>query len=201
MKKTLFTAGLILVVAISLQAIKNYQNSGLTTKTEVRASQGSQTNQNQESGTSQLNNVQVKSNTLKTKAVDFKLKDLNGNVVSLSQYKGKKVFLNFWATWCPPCKGEMPDIEKLYNEINDSDLVILAVDLGEKADTVKSFIDKNKYDFTVLLDTSGEVADKYRIDSIPTSYFIDKDGYIISTNVGAMSLEQMKAHVKNIDKK
>ena len=67
----------------------------------------------------------------KIAALNFKLKDLNGVEVSLSDFKGKKVFLNFWASWCPPCKAEMPDLEKLYQETKDSDLVILAVNIGE----------------------------------------------------------------------
>lgn len=137
-------------------------------------------------------------NAGKVKAIDFKLKDLNGKEVSLKDFKGKKVFLNFWASWCPPCKAEMPDIEKLYQETKDTDLVILAVDLGEDTPTVKNFISKNKYDFNVLLDSDQNVGRMYSITSIPTSFFIDKDGNIINKRVGAMTLEDMKMYISTI---
>ena len=133
--------------------------------------------------------------TTKEKAIDFKLKDLNGKDVSLNDFKGKNVLLNFWATWCPPCKAEMPDIEKLYQENKNSDLVILAVNLGEDKQTVKSFIEKNKYNFDILLDSDQDVAIKYNIVSIPTSFFIDKEGNIVSKKIGAMTLEEMKSYI------
>ena len=144
--------------------------------------------------------IEVTPNSIKTKAIDFKLKDLNGNELSLSDLKGKKVFLNFWATWCPPCKAEMPEIEKLYQETKDSDLVIVAVEIGEPLDTVKSFIDSNKYNFKVLLDPDQTVATKYNITSIPTSYFIDADGNIVYKHVGGMNIDQMKAYIKTLDR-
>lgn len=194
MKKLLFVAALILIIGVSLQSVKNYNDDKLiTNKPKVSDTSGADASQD--------NNAQVKSNLLKVSAKDFKLTDLNGNEVSLSQFKGKKVFLNFWATWCPPCKAEMPDIEIVYNETKDSDLVILAVNIGEKRDTVKSFIDKNKYHFTVLLDSTSAIANTYKIDSIPTSFFIDQDGNIISTHIGSMDKTQMRAYIKTLDKK
>ena len=144
--------------------------------------------------------IGINPNVIKTKAIDFKLKDLDGKELSLSDLKGKKVFLNFWATWCPPCKAEMPEIEKLYEETKDSDLVIVAVEIGEPLSTVKTFIDSNKYSFKVLLDSDQSVASKYNIASIPTSYFIDVNGNIISKNVGAMNIDQMKGYIKTLDK-
>ena len=142
----------------------------------------------------------IKPNNIKIKAQDFKLKDLEGKEVSLSDYKGKKVFLNFWATWCPPCKSEMPEIEQLYKETKDNDLVILTVEIGESRDTVKSFIDSNKYNFKVLLDSDQNVASQYNIASIPTSYFIDVEGNIVSKNIGAMNIDKMKQYIKTLDK-
>ena len=134
----------------------------------------------------------------KKPALDFKLKDLNGKEVSLSDYKGKKVFLNFWASWCPPCKAEMPDIEKLYGETKDSDLVILAVNVGESKNTAKSFIDDNKYSFPVLLDSDQNVTNQYNIKGIPTSFFIDKEGNVVSSKVGGISLEEMKSYISEL---
>lgn len=125
-------------------------------------------------------------------AIDFTLNDLDENPVKLSDFRGKKVLLNFWATWCPPCRAEMPDIEKLYKEYGDKDLVILAVNIGEDRKTVKDFVEQNGYSFKILLDTKSEVANKYVVNAIPTSYFIDADGSISNHYIGAMSLQQMK---------
>ena len=94
----------------------------------------------------------------------------------------------------------MPEIEKLYQETKDSDLVIVAIEIGEPLDTVKSFIDSNKYNFKVLLDSDQNVAAQYNIASIPTSYFIDVDGNIISKNVGSMDIDEMRAYIKTLDK-
>ena len=121
-------------------------------------------------------------------------------ILGINHLKGKKVFLNFLATWCPPCKAEMTEIEKLYQETKDSDLVIVSVEIGEPLNTVKSFIDSNKYNFKVLIDPDQSVATKYNITSIPTSYFIDKDGNILSKHVGDMNINQMKAYIKTLDK-
>ncbi len=130
---------------------------------------------------------------------DFTLEDLQGNKVTLSELKGKKVYLNFWATWCPPCKEEMPDIEKLYQETKDSNLVILAIDIGEDKKTVQDFINKNNYNFTVLLDTEGTAAELYQVTGIPTSYFIDTEGYLGNAVTGAIPLETMKEYVNNLN--
>jgi thiol-disulfide isomerase/thioredoxin len=134
----------------------------------------------------------------KKPALDFKLNDLNGKEVSLSDYKGKKVFLNFWASWCPPCKAEMPDIEKLYNETNDTDLVILAINVGEIKSDVTNFLNDNKYNFTVLLDSDQNISNQYNIRGIPTSFFINKEGEIVSSKVGGMSLDEMKSYISKL---
>ena len=129
---------------------------------------------------------------------DFTLEDLQGNKVTLSDLKGKKVYINFWATWCHPCKEEMPDIEKLYQETKDSDLVILTVNAGEDKKTVQDFMTKNNYNFTVLLDVKGEVSQLYQVTGIPTSYFIDSKGYLGNGATGAIPLESMKENVNKL---
>ncbi|BCN29563.1 TlpA disulfide reductase family protein [Anaeromicropila herbilytica] len=128
--------------------------------------------------------------------IDFTLKDLNGNDVKLSDYKGKNVYLNFFATWCPPCREEMPDIEKVYQKYKNKDFVVLAINLGEDRDTVKNFITQNKYNFNVLLDSDQSVATQYNITAIPVSIFINKDGQIVSKKVGAMSGVDMELNIK-----
>ncbi|MDF2521844.1 MAG: alkyl hydroperoxide reductase/Thiol specific antioxidant/Mal allergen [Clostridia bacterium] len=119
-------------------------------------------------------------------ALDFKLKDLNGKEVSLSDYKGKTIYLNFWATWCPPCQEEMPYIQQLNKENQDPDFVILTIDIQEPEGTVKKFMEDNQYDFTVLMDKDGDVASMYGIQNIPLSLLIDKNFKIVSAYEGAM---------------
>ena len=110
--------------------------------------------------------------------------DLNGNKKSLSEYKGNVIFLNLWATWCPPCREEMPSMEKLYNKLKDRGFVILAVSAGEDQETVKKFLEKNKYSFPIFTDNQNSVAGNYGTGSIPTTYIIDKEGFILARFVG-----------------
>ena len=186
MKKLLIAFIAAILIGVSIFTVNTYNASNVKNKV-------AQENTNTKP-------IGINPNMIKTKAMDFKLKDLEGKEVALSDLKGKKVFLNFWATWCPPCKAEMPEIEKLYDETKNSDLVIVSVEIGEPLDTVKSFIDKNKYNFKVLLDSDQSVASKYGIASIPTSYFIDIDGNIVSKKLGAMNIDEMKAYIKTLDK-
>ena len=129
-------------------------------------------------------------------ANNFTLSDLNGKKVSLSDFRGKSVYLNFWASWCPPCRGEMPDIEKVYQQYKDKDFVVLAVNLGEDKNTVQKFISQNNYSFRVLLDSNQKVADDYSINAIPVSYFIDKNGNVMEKRIGALSPEEIQSYVK-----
>jgi peroxiredoxin len=119
-----------------------------------------------------------------TRSIDFTLSDLSGKKVSLSAYQGKLVFLNFWATWCPPCRAEMPSMERLYQKLKAKGLVILAVDLQEDAKSVQKFVDEHKLTFTVLLDSDGKVGATYGARSIPTSYIIGRDGSALGGTIG-----------------
>lgn len=130
------------------------------------------------------------------RAYDFTLEDREGNEVSLSDYKGKVVFVNFWASWCPPCIAEMPYIQNLYEKYKDSDeAAVLTINLtkAEKngVEDANEYLDENNYTFPVLLDTEGEIAVKYRVANIPTTYIIDKDGIIYNYIVGPMSEDRM----------
>jgi len=184
----------VTLVGASIYTMKNYNNAK-----DKLAAENSLQNGTTENNITKEPSV-IKPNVIKTKASDFKLKDLDGKELSLSDLKGKKVFLNFWATWCPPCIEEMPEIQKLYEETKDSDLVIVAVEIQEPLNEVKSFIQDNKYSFKVLLDSDQSVATKYNITSIPTSYFIDIDGNIISKSIGPLNIDQMKSYIKTLDK-
>lgn len=135
------------------------------------------------------------------KAYDFTLEDMNGTEVSLSDYEGKVVFLNFWASWCPPCQAEMPYIQGIYNKYKDSEEVaILTVNItkSEKngvSDTIE-YMEEKEYNFPVLLDKDGEVSIKYRVANIPTTYIIDKDGIIYNYVVGPMSEDRMLEQIE-----
>jgi thiol-disulfide isomerase/thioredoxin len=117
-------------------------------------------------------------------ADDFALSSLGNANVKLSEYRGKVVFLNFWATWCPPCRSEMPSMERLYLKLKAGGLEILAVDLQEPKDTVQKFVRDNGITFTVLLDTAGGVGGDWGAQSIPTTYLIDRKGGILARAIG-----------------
>jgi len=119
------------------------------------------------------------------RAPNFSLPDLEGKNVSLTDYKGKVVLLNIWATWCDPCVAEMPSMEKLYQELKHEDFELLAVSLDESgAEVVKPFLEKHKLGFPVLLDTKGEIKNLYEATGIPESFIIDKDGMIVEKIIG-----------------
>ncbi|MDM5212784.1 TlpA disulfide reductase family protein [Peribacillus sp. NJ4] len=133
------------------------------------------------------------------KAPNFSLKTLDGKQVELSDYKGKKVMLNFWATWCPPCKKEMPDMEKYSQQAGD-DVVVLAVNIDPEND-VQSFVDNNGITFTIPLDSQSAknpVNERYKILSIPTTYFIDKKGIIRNKVISAMQLKDMERNINSM---
>ncbi len=118
-------------------------------------------------------------------AKDFTLENLRGSMMSLKDFRGKVIFLNFWASWCGPCRIEMPAMELLWQVFQDDDFVILAVDVKEERDTVSSFIEKNDYTFPVLLDSRGKVANMYDVRAYPTSFLIDWEGKVVGKAVGA----------------
>lgn len=196
MKKHLFLLFALVLLAVAIYTVNTYNSKGAKANS---TSENSDSSKQAQTSTDTSNTL--KGDTIELgKAKDFTLVDLNGNKVSLSDFRGKKVFLNFWATWCPPCKAEMPEIEKVYQETKDSDFVILAVEIGEPLDTVKPFISKNNYNFKVLLDQDQSVASAYGISAIPTSFFIDEEGNIISKRVGGMNYEEMKENIATLEK-
>lgn len=136
------------------------------------------------------------------KAPDFSLKDQYGVVHSLKKYKGKVIFLNFWATWCPPCKKEMPDIENIYKEYgkNKKDVVILGVN-SEKTKDVKKFLSEKNYSFPTVIDENSEVMRKYFIQAFPTSFVIDKEGNVYGYVMGGLTGEQIKQVIEEVLKK
>jgi peroxiredoxin len=118
-------------------------------------------------------------------ASNFRLKDLTGREVALSSLRGKVVFLNVWATWCPPCREEMPSIESLYNDFRaNKDFVVLAVSQDTDQAAVLQFIKKHHFQFPVLLDPRNEVGENYDVSGIPETFIIGRDGRIVAHHVG-----------------
>ncbi len=124
---------------------------------------------------------------------DFELQDLEGKAVKLSSYRGDVVLVNFWATWCGPCQAEMPLLQDRYTTYHDSGLEILAVNIGEDADTVRPFVENLGLGFSILLDPDLQVNDAYRVLGYPTTIAVDRDGNVVDVHVGAWLDEQLDA--------
>ena len=136
-------------------------------------------------------------------APDFTLTDQNGNAHTLSDYRGKTVFLNFWATWCSPCRSEMPEIQALYEEFgyNEGELVVLGVAAPgygqeENLDSIKAFLEENGYTFPVVMDDQGMFMYAYGIRAYPTTFMISTDGSVFGYVEGALTGEVMKSIVE-----
>lgn len=117
-------------------------------------------------------------------AVDFQLSNLDGDQVRLSEQRGKVVFLNFWATWCPPCLREMPEMEQLFQSFRQRPFVMWAVAMQEDREQVAPFFKKHRLHLMALLDVDGEVSAQYRIMGLPTTYIIDCSGHTVGRAVG-----------------
>lgn len=129
-------------------------------------------------------------------APDFQLKTIDGEVVKLSDYKGKKVILNFWATWCPPCKKEIPELQAFHERSGD-EITILGVNIDTN-NQVEDFVKERKITFPVLLDHGEKVSKMYQVIAIPTTYFIDEKGLIRHKHLGAVSKKLLKEHTEDL---
>ena len=117
-------------------------------------------------------------------AADFTLKDIDGKQHRLSDYRGKVVIINFWATWCPPCRFELPSMEKLWQLTRDQEIVMLAINIGEDGDTIFTFTSDYPVTFPLLMDRDSSVLKQYPVLGIPTSFVLDTEGRIIYRAVG-----------------
>jgi peroxiredoxin len=134
-------------------------------------------------------------------APDFELLNLEEKPVKLSDFRGKKVILNFWATWCPPCRAEMPHMEEYYNDYEE-DTVVLAVNLTnteKNHSDITEFIEQFELSFPVILDIEGDVASKYQVVAYPTSFIIDSRGIIQDIYQGAINYDVMKKTMSKLD--
>lgn len=135
-------------------------------------------------------------------APDFQLQSLDGKELKLSDLKGKKVILNFWASWCPPCKAEMPHFQKFYLDHMNENIEIIAINLTTQEDSktdIVEFVDDYGLTFPVLLDFNGVLGKTYQAITIPTSYMIDSQGFIRKKIVGPMNQELLEQVVGNVN--
>jgi thiol-disulfide isomerase/thioredoxin len=131
-------------------------------------------------------------------APDFTLETADGKRIRLSELRGKAVLLNFWASWCGPCKAEMPDLQAIAQKYEPEGLVVLAVNVGESKGTAVDFLRENKLTLTAPLDESSKVSNDYRVRGLPTTYFIQRDGVIREMFGGALNTSAFERRVKGI---
>jgi thiol-disulfide isomerase/thioredoxin len=131
-------------------------------------------------------------------ASDFKLQDLDGKTVKLSEFKGKPVLIDFWATWCPPCRASIPGIEKLHKSYSGKGLVVLGISLDQGGwDSVKEFVTESGITYTVLKGTE-DVASKYQVRTIPMLVIVDKEGKVYKRYLGFGDDDQLDKDVKSV---
>jgi peroxiredoxin len=130
-------------------------------------------------------------------APDFQLDTLSGDAVRLSEFRGKPVLLNFWATWCGPCRLEMPAIESRFEE-HKSDLVVMGINFDEPASDVQTYVKELGLTFTILLDPGGEVQKLYRIRGYPSTYIVDAGGVVRIQHIGVMTQDQLDGYLSQV---
>ncbi|CCL08326.1 Putative cytochrome C assembly protein [Clostridioides difficile CD002] len=212
--------GIILIVSGILMMVNGFgsiskhfntsQNSKIESKQEDNKRENSTDKEENSDGndsqkdSNNENNDKGSNDEDRIKSIDFTLTDQYGKTHKLSDYEGKVVFLNFWATWCPPCKEEMPYIEQLYKDYNknNDDVVILGVaspNLGREGsrEHVVNFLKDQSYTFPVVLDEDGALAYQYGINAFPTTFIIDREGYVTKYIPGAMDKATMKSFIEN----
>jgi len=126
-------------------------------------------------------------------APEFILDRLAGKPISLKDLRGKVVFLNFWATWCIPCRQEMPAMEKLHRELKGQGLEVVAINYRETKEEIRKFFDELGLTFTILLDKDGKVSEEYGVWSLPLSYFIDRKGEFVGKAIGSREWDSQEA--------
>ena len=127
---------------------------------------------------------------------DFTLESLTGEKITLSDFAGHVVVLNFWATWCPPCRAEIPDFQAAWDKYKDNGVVFLGVSIDQNKSDVESYIKDSGVTYTILLDLTNQVAGLYGISAIPTTFILDVDGSVLFSQVGSMTIDQLSAQIE-----
>lgn len=137
----------------------------------------------------------------KTMSIDFMVQDIDGNNVRLSDFYGKPIVLNFWASWCPPCKSEMPEFNQTSKDLNGEVVFLMINQTDGNRETIEkasNYVDSQGFTFPVYYDTKLEAAYLYNVTAIPTTFFIDKEGFVVSQITGAMSKELLLTKIAEI---
>lgn len=178
--KKILVAISIIVITISVSACTNDKNNNIDKQNDNK----------------DIQNDTSKSYNTKEKAIDFTLSDGKGGQISLSDYEGKLVFLNFFTTWCKYCIEEMPEFKEVYEEYGNEEFEILIVDVfadeNKSMEEIINWYENNEYSFPIVFDEFGEVSRSYYINGYPTTYVIDAEGYIIGVIPGAMDKNMLK---------
>lgn len=196
-KKILVTI-IILFIALFVSATILYDYLGEHYKSDLLVTEQQSDSEAGKSGTVETD-ADTEQEEQRTLAPDFTVTDKEGNEVKLSDFIGKPVVLNFWASWCAPCKSEMPDFEEAYGKYKES-IHFLMVNLTdgsqETIESASSYISEAGYTFPVYYDTQSQAAMTYQVYSVPTSYFIDAEGNLVAWAQGMINSEQLQ---KGID--
>lgn len=200
MKKTLLLAGaLIAIIALASVFYNNYLENDPSQLEPSGIYSDKDEQENSNISNNNFSSANTDSNVIP--AMDFTVYDQAGNAITLSQFYGKPIVVNFWATWCRPCKSELPAFEKLYNEYGE-DVTFMMVNLTDGAqetvDSVSEFIMDNEYHFPVYFDTETNAATTYSVYSIPATLFIDADGNIVASHLGAMQENTLRTYIENL---
>lgn len=132
-------------------------------------------------------------------APDFQLQDIAGQTIALSSLRGNPVILNFWASWCSPCRHEMPFIQQIYEDWQSEGVILLSINLRETYSVATQFMESNELSFPVLFDTDGSVGLDYKVSGIPTTFFIDRDGIIQAKKLGSFnSVAEIESYLVRI---
>ena len=131
-------------------------------------------------------------------AADFQVAGPDGQPIHLSQFKGQPVWINFWATWCAPCRAEFPEMDAVYQKNQETGLVLLAISFSEQPADVAAYVERARPSFTIAVDPPGVVAGQYRVMGLPTHIFVDAEGIIRDIRVGPMNQELMQEKLRTI---
>ncbi|MCS7038567.1 MAG: TlpA disulfide reductase family protein [Anaerolineae bacterium] len=131
-------------------------------------------------------------------APDFTLSQVGGGELSLADLRGRPVVLNFWATWCAPCEAEMPELEQAYRRYGNAGLVVIGVNQGEDEATVRAYADRLGLSFPLVRDGDTQVGRRYRVEALPTTFFIDREGIIREQVIGQMNTAVLRQRLRSI---